>query len=402
MINPVAVTSGPLPAMQNGLPTPINAIPNPAAIVKQTNATAATVAHIVITPPTAFPKGLDASDLYWTFDKGAQFTQNAASFYPAMGADKNRGLTVSIYGVNAGPIRLDVYLLTQDGKNPLVETYDAIVVNPKVVYYRVQLLHGVGGDKTKVSTAGAISQIALANVYLRQAGISLQPDPITNTTFAAPGISVAARNAAANATAGVYNLTITQDAAPPVKNMLFGNPTEDDFRRSIPLLNDRPGVIQIIYVDHPLNADNNFGVTLLAPPNSNYSKDGFQVSYRPGSAKKYLDKPMTMFAPTQQIGKAWGLYLFGTNAAPGNNFTASAVYAQTLADEMGHILGLAHRDPDLIGNDNLYFPGDNGAKLPVTNPNYNLMSIGFKGDDFDLIQVLAMQGSSAIGNPIGG
>jgi hypothetical protein len=241
------------------------------------------------------------------------------------------------------------------------------------------------------------AQISLANIYLRQAGISLQPDDQSSKAYGTPGITVTPlKNAKA-----VYRIATGKNTPLPVARLLGGEPAAGDLANAIPLINDDPGVIQLIYTDHlkgekTASGGQIVGDTVAVPPNS-YSVAGLALSYRPGAKKSYVAPTMKVLSTPQVGDKAWGLYML-PDAEPTNG--TDVINAQTLAHELGHILGLLHRNAN-NNNDGLYTPGANGEQLPLTTPNNNLMSYTRTEEDLDLIQVIAMQGSSALVNPGG-
>src|SRR5205807_1697040 len=138
---------------------------------------------------------------------------------PGANNPNDTGKQVKIVGVKPGLIRLEVYLKTPDGKESLVETYDAVVVKPHVVYYRAQILLTSNAHEV---TAGQLAaqklRVALANVYLRQAGIELRPDR-TPDKFDSPGLKVTKLDA------GIFSLGLAEKAPNDLANF-FKQPDE--------------------------------------------------------------------------------------------------------------------------------------------------------------------------------
>jgi hypothetical protein len=273
--------------------------------------------------------------------------------------------------VKEGRVRLEVWKKGADPeKDSRLDYYEAWVVPLKKIEFRVNLLSGkTAGVATKVTAPQAADHIKIANIYLRQVGITLVAD--TDTTEYDEAKKV-------NGMPGYFAATADDDLVRTV--------TKSDSEKTIQI-NDNKNVTQIIYIQS-LKA-NAYGVAPSRPGNSFGDKYGSTVdlTFRINNGADSEKHTMKLLGAEFASGpNTWGTIITNANGDPLSN---RQKFANTIAHEIGHVMGLAHRgDPVGDFTDGLSEPG-----------NKNLMSIyaGLTNPaDLDLIQLRASRGSKAL------
>ena len=369
---------------------PINAIPNPSAIVIQPESTADTsnCAHIVVSRIQGLAGHVMPNDarLQWSIDS---VNLGGAAFLHQQGV----GNEVYVYGTTAGYVNINLSVEGPDHVFKKMVTYLALVVPRRIIPYRIQLMKDFNGAGTKVSPEQADQQIIVANQILRQVGVELVPDTTVKDRNG-DGLPTPFR--------GVYTLTAqTYQVVDVIASDNDASPDsaaeQEDIR-----FNATAKVLNIVYVgnliDDASQAGNNVesyaGATVNAAGNTQQSVSlAYQLA---------VGQPVANYTLKLQGGhpagfgpQNWGVLIGDSQGDPAQFGDA---YASTLAHEVGHEIGYKHR---AVGSDS----------IPNTLPNaavgFNLMeslatlspkpppppSAFIKRVDLDLIQALAVETS---------
>jgi hypothetical protein len=218
---------------------PLNVIPNPPVvpIIASGAVTANNAARIEVT--YYHPASLNFTDtdarLEWT---AVSTDGGALAFYDgAPGKTKGLGKKVMVYGVTEGEVTLEVRY-KKDSFSTLVTKYRVLVKRIGKVKYRANIVFAskdfLGeGKTTRIPTVLPVhvpDHIAVANRFLRQAGIELVPDDNTSRSD----------GATATLQAGVFEVDVTTQPG------LTRN-VEDNSAASA--LNARNDVVNITYIN---------------------------------------------------------------------------------------------------------------------------------------------------------
>ncbi len=346
-----------------GATSPINSIPNPAAIVIERKPSDANVATLRITHAN-FAVELDDPRVTWEVVSlaGAQ-----VQFFQG----DNKGSQVKVYGTGnvEGRISIDLKLNGAD-IGPVVEPdYEAYVVWNRYMPVRINLLSGTTPGVGSSSTpAQAADHLKIANVYLRQIGVTLHPRGGTPTDGAVPAPGLL----------GFFTVQVPDAFTRRVRFEDFG---------SLIQVNHLKKVVQVDYVES-LKREDALGVAAAFPKNAN----GEQVSLR---YKITVDENAAVHrmglrpAELPAGPSNWGILV--TNS-PGNPVTNAQEYGNLLAHELGHVMNLGHRGLEsLLELDPIYDGLD--------RPDENLMQLSEAppvAEDLDLIQLVGARGSKTL------
>lgn len=289
-----------------------------------------------------------------------------ARFFENHRAGYRGGNIVHVYGCREGRIRI-----TASAQNTS-DIYEAIVVAPRIVPVRIQLLRDAADPAlgTRVTVAQAVDHLQIANRYLRQIGVILIADADPATKDEARPLMLHGRTLPGffeMPVAGQYLREVPNDAAPA--SIRF---------------NERPGVLQIIYLESMRSGAS--GRSINYPGN----RHGNQISlwYRAIGDAPCRRHTMQLTPAKLQPGeeKVWGLVV--TNVNEGRDPAAALQkYANTIAHEVGHIFDLAHRDAELDD------PKNDGLSVPSGRNLMHAASQPPEAEDLDLIQAVAVLGS---------
>lgn len=276
---------------------------------------------------------------------------------------------VHVYGVNAGRIR--IVAASRHGD----DTLEAVVVAPRTIRFRVQLLHDDADAPcgTRTTARQATAHIRIANIYLRQIGIRLIADP---TDLASAGARLCTRNG--RCVPGFFEVEVPRDHLREVPN---------DGAPEVIRHNARPGVVQICYLESMRSGASGRSINY---PGNRYGSQ-ISLTYRAMAGLPPRRHTMTLTPAKLQADDPtiWGLVLTNVNERSDSVFTLQK-YANTLAHEVGHLLCLAHREAEADDpkNDGLTLPGPPNLMHAASQPP--------EAEDLDLIQAVAAHGSELI------
>jgi hypothetical protein len=346
------------PAEASGV---LNSIVNPSGLVPMTSgqANSTNVSTIRITRSEGVNLTENDQRVRWIIKGSAQFYQ------PHGLPLDNTGASVRVFATGEGVITIIPQIETAKGWVDL-DFYEAIGVKERVIRFRAQLLTGV-------SPTEAAQQIAFANSYLRQIGVSLQPgtdQTVDEGAHAVPKMP------------GFFRNTVPSHISLQEMDYASGN--------SVISLNERSEVLQLVYVESiGMSGEESRGLTVAAPGSAAAS---IEYSYRIDVGEKVKSYTMNLFQGRNGGSGPgnWGILIADRTVDNRGIFG----YGQTIAHEVGHFLGFKHRD----------LPGIPGAGYDGLDKadDVNLMDVGLtpNGDtdivvanaryDLDLIQCKAV------------
>ncbi len=327
---------------------PLNDLANPALIpvLKATDPDLdSKAAKIAVT--WHWPGDLEVSKLTWHVKDG-----------PIAIVGSNEGVWVKVRGTNAPTDQMATLELRWDGdKGPLLATYRAWVGVVKEVLYRVNIVDGVNKAANpalspQLAPADVNAHMQMARILMWQSGIDFKPDP-DKTCW---------DGATTTAFDGVFSVTAKQ-------NNWTNNVSSLQFNPIATRLNFNPGVFNIAYVTSTTGgnavATDVPGLTKTNETNSDTPSASWVLPT--GVAPDVASKPVKMksLEPHVRANASDAAYVtnrktvqpsFTTNDIrnrlygviyPSNWGTASGNqhhdWAQNLAHELGHVLGLLHR-----------------------------------------------------------
>lgn len=306
---------------------PINVIPNPAVIplLKAADASDKNAARIEVGYFEPRSLKLDATDkrLVWKID--SLDAKGKAKFL----GSKN-GLGVYVYGTAEGAVSLTLTFL-----GVKVAVYRAMIMKIRSIPCRVNLFDGGAGFQTTSSAADVVKHLKTANLILRQAGVELKLDGSNKT-----------RDKAQKLQTGIFRVPLSRPIRGRARN-LSGN-----FPRAA-RMNYRPEVLSLVYVVSMADADT-LGEAVMMPFNTSPKPAGgsFPQLTDSGTPSASWISPSGVFphgaAAAQTLEmmqqalhrfhkKAWAVTVCNGNST-------EMQYANTLAHEVCHAMGLAHRE----------------------------------------------------------
>jgi hypothetical protein len=374
----------------------LNALPNPAVIPIITPGDpdfAKKAARIAVT--YIEPGNVDTSYLTWVAKSG-----------PIAFKGETKGKTeVLAYGTGAGATdQAAIIELRWDGDTgPLLCTYRAWVGKIKKIPYRV-LICTPKKWKVRTTPADAKNHLAMANILLWHAGLTLVPDSDTTTWDGVTDFGDA-----------VYRLEVSG------KTMKFAVGVNENIPPITTKLNFRPGVIHFTYIKTDTTpgdcgiATDRPGLdgkteSLVGSPTPSWVRpsgippDGAAKTVKMktmskskrGTSKSDKDYLRARALPVDAMEQLFGLLL------PDYTIPSDPDWGQTLAHESGHVLGLAHRGNAAAPGASATTP-PSGAPVPsvdgINDPSgngypwwENVMCYGFvKSQDLDIIQAPVMR-----------
>lgn len=373
----------------------INTVRNPAGVVilQDSERSEKTVPIVEVTKATAMVGGkevqADTDLLEWSIvdvnETAPGTVENAVSkraafFDPTKMGKGNVGGSVYVYGTTKGRIRLEVRRKGQ-AKEKALEAYEAFVVENKNLPFRIHLCYSTKDDiKTSAEDTHVEAHIAVANIYLRQVGITLVADANEKAGAKAKLIKKGYFKVEGIDPELINNVPKVEKGQP--LGIFDINPSED-------VLN-----VYYIYKTYSVLVP---ARTPYAPSNSLATKDkdagGYltvRLNYRLNSDPK-SGKEYALFVgvePHAKNPKLWGVLMSNFVAHPGR----ADICGNVLAHETGHALNLLHRDN--TKDEKTGEPYGDGLDEQKTNIMH--ASLQALGSDFDLIQLYAMRACSAL------
>lgn len=366
----------------------LNALPNPAVIpiLAATDPDLAKkAARIAVT--YIEPGDLNTSHFFWRIKSG-----------PAAFSGASKGVTeVLVYGTGAGATDQEcvIELRWDSAAGTLLSTFRAWVGKPREVPYRALLVQPSNNAmKIRSTPADVVKQIATANVLLWHAGLRLVPDTNKSKWDGATG--------GAN---GVYEIKL------PKAHDGWTIGVNDNTTIQAMRLNFNPGVMHLCYIKSAVDATlcgvasdrpqlTGAAQTLAGSPTPSWVQpsgippDGAAGSVtmqtmtksNRGTGQSDKDYLKTRKLPANSFDQLFGLMM------PDYTVPGDPDWGQTIAHELGHVLGLRHRGN--AGNKNSG-PSNDGINDPNGNGYpwvQNTMTYGTVwAEDLDIIQSVVIR-----------
>jgi hypothetical protein len=277
-----------------------------------------------------------------------------------------------MYGTEEGRVLVKA---TLKGNKMADETYEGFVAKQREILFRIQILKGKSGPVSKASADQAADHVKVANVYLRQIGARLTPDPDTKST--------------------TDGAKLVDDKKPGfftaiVDDALVSKVTDIIAEKTIKV-NHRPKVVNICYIESrtdPLK----IARAVNYPGNSNGGSLTltYRVEVDDAPTKETLKLlPESIQAGDKEKKVIWGIIVQTIRANPSDKF-ANPIYGNALAHEVGHVMNLNHRP----GTDGIAKPAN--ANLMRGEAKFGPLATGIIiSQDLDLIQCIGARGSKA-------
>ena len=311
---------------------------------------------------------LDDSRLAWVIQ-----SEGGQAFFP----EGSHGTQVKVIGTANGRVRVVAKFEVQSENGSVistpVESFEVLVGPEIILKYRLNFIDVTG--PTKFNSSNSLvkveSAVKVANVFLRQAGVTLLPDddPLATDNFTPTAPSSAA-----------FKTILTRDSI-----------SFTTFEVAGVAVGKNSGHADIVFSVVPLILDVNESVSLPGGVCAESFRPAAAVvaaTYR--IAGRDTDRNWRMTTNEASAGIRGSVFL------PITGLESTTLYGETIAHETGHVLGLNHRVLSSIDpNKRAQIPGlTDGLPLPKeanlmdypTNPIFR--------QDFDLLQVIVMHGTS--------
>ncbi len=375
-----------------GTSDPINRIGNPSGIVildktlkpdpdpDQLALTANNVAKVGITKVE--PKDFDLTNqVEWSIESVDRVTGKPSAkggkalFFDGAKNDKatiTDGKVVRLFGVEEGRILVTA---TLKGNKMPCETYEALVVKQRDILFRVQILKGKTVPGSSFTADQAADHIKIANTYLRQVGVRLKPDPVTEAKTVTDGAKLADPNKP-----GFFTATVADELVLKV---------EDKTAMDTIRINHRPKVLNICYIQ--TRPGGKFALAVNFPGNTNGASltSTYRVTVDEAATQQTLKLQAEKIQPGDKEKAIWGMVVSTGRLALFTNF-APNLGGQGIAHECGHVMNLNHRP----GVDGIAEPADRNLMTAEVKFLKSKTSVIFS-QDLDLIQCIAVRGSKA-------
>lgn len=352
----------------------INKIPNPAVIpvIAKVKATKKNAARIEVN--YFEPQDIKLTDT----DARLQWKISGVGGAEILGSDK--GMGIYVYGSKEGEIKLTLTFLGAE-----VAIYRALVLKEKIIKCRANLFDGGAGFKTDSSDADVIKHIAVANIILRQSGVKIELDSSNNTSDGGVKLKT-----------GIFRVPLDNAKKGRARNL------SSNFPRAI-RMNYKPKtwnlqkVLNLVYVVS-MSSASTLGQAIARPLNTSQVPAGGSfpqlkdsgtpatswinpsgVYPHPAATEKTLEMMNAKIDPKDS--EVWAVTICNGNST-------ELQYGNTLAHEICHALGLAHREltQDL---------------LPELNQNLMHANEGpVDAQDLDIIQSKAIQKSPMLSDTV--
>ena len=405
----------------------INKIENPAAAIILSGGDAADPKKVPIYKVSKMTPALGFTD---DDDRMAWWIVGGHGDYPGKAAFMNteaakRGLKIQVHGTDAGDVLIQPY----SGGYAYGMARAHAVANHQVKFRVNRILFQgnpaaappVAPRLPTASVADAQNHIKLVNIYLRQAAIELIPD--TSGEMA----SKAGNNKVGQASLDPRIVSVTKiadgffDVEVDRANLVFG--TTANRAREAVRINCRNEVMSFAYV-HSRDTGGSLATALLCPvnhapkprasPPRAYTTASYTLEEKgvpssslipktgiPGDTPADPVKMIVLFPDvswqgsspaTRDVNLLWGVIVPTQsidNSAPGGGAARELAYGNTLANEVGHVLGLGHRGS--TGD-----PVTDGVALPAAENLMHPSNPPPTAQDVDIVQVKAIRFSEVL------
>jgi hypothetical protein len=355
--------------------SPLNVLPNPPVIPimlpKDASKTTAARIEMNFYQPKTLALAEDDDRLEWEIVTGDANAKILGS---------NKGMGVYVYGIAEGDVVLELRFL-----GAKIASYRAIVKDPQVVQCRVNLLDGGAGFRTSASDSDVEKHFLAANRILRQVALSLVlVDDGTDPSDGAVRIKD-----------GIFRIPLPRRRRGLARNLSGNFPAATRLNRRLEVLN-------VYYVVSMADASV-LGESVARPINSSPVPAGGsfpQLTDTGTPASSWIDpsgvhphaaataKTIEMMNPgldtrirRRDRDKHWSLTVCNGNSS-------ILQYANTLAHEVCHALGLAHREP----SQDLLPELDENLMHATEGPSV--------AQDLDILQAKAVHNSPIVTDPI--
>jgi hypothetical protein len=295
----------------------------------------------------------------------------------------NKGRDVHVRGIRSGEILLEVLL---DGAR--VASIRALVRPLKRIKCRFNIINGPKGTATRAGPKDIVKHLAIANRYLRQAGILFELDTDETVSDGAKPTKVP----------GIFRISVAKGVTKNISLAGFPKATG---------LNYRPDLMNFAYI-HSVQELPSGGRVLGAATDFPASNAGATISDRgtpstswipptglpPDSTAKTVTMKLLGKRQRNNHPKLFAMYITNACGSPRSEAGMMA-YANTIAHEIGHVLNLRHRNRNIMRG-GTETSGHDGMRHP---PQENLMHAKnppVQAQDIDLIQAKAIHSSPLV------
>ena len=351
----------------------VNVITNPAVVPILTRSQASVSTCAIYHVTYARPMTLNLDKLRWKI-------HSISGGGRAEVFGSNKGDQVYVRGIASGEILIEV---TLDGAR--VAAIRARVMRIKTIKCRFTIVNGPRGSGTLSGPSDIVKHLAIANRFLRQAGIWFVLDT---------GKTVKDR-ARATKIPGIFRVSVARGVTRNIS--LSGFPTATQ-------LNYVENLMNFVYI-HSCAPLPSGGRILGAATDFPASRAGTRISDSGTPSSSWIPptglppdatakrNTMKLLARRQRNNhpKLFAMYITNACGSPTSN-AGMLTYGTTIAHEIGHVLSLRHRNLNIMRG-GVETSGHDGLKHP---PQENLMHANnpaTQAQDLDLLQVKAIHRS---------